>query len=79
MVVGWEGRGGGGHGHALDGEQRHVARRSKRREDSRARNGEGSGWIRDKRARSGSHSAHLRWACVGWATSNLMGRYCEVW
>lgn len=44
-----------------------------------AGNGEGSGWIRDKRARSGSHSFHRGWAGVGWAISNLMGRYCEVW
>jgi hypothetical protein len=35
VVVGWEG-GGGGHGHALDGEQRHGTRGSERTGKTRA-------------------------------------------
>jgi hypothetical protein len=46
---------------------------------TRARNGEGSGWIRDKRARSGRHSAQdgLVWAAPQ-PTSNIIDRYFEV-
>jgi hypothetical protein len=61
VVVGW--KGGGGHGHALDGEQRHGTRRSERTGKSVGMVG-GSGWI---------ISRIKRGQCLGWARKGRNG------
>lgn len=82
--MGREGHGGGGHGHALDGEQRHGGQggSASAGKTARIRNGGGSGWIRPgmKGLTAGATSAHLGWAGMGhkvtlWAVTVKCGEH----